>query len=88
MTYKETYLAHCRGWLESLARHGGDFVFNGHAHLYLRTKPLLPEGTVDEGKGIIHIINGTGGASWKDPAPMGPQIAFTPSVTSFPVITF
>ena len=88
MTYKETYLAHCRGWLESLARHGGDFVFNGHAHLYLRTKPLLPDGTVDEKKGIIHIINGTGGASWKDPAPMGPQIAFTPSVTSFPVITF
>ena len=88
MTYKEAYRAHCRGWLESLAHHGGDFVFNGHAHLYLRTKPLLPDGTVDEKNGIIHIINGTGGASWKDPTPMGPQIAFTPSVKSFPVITF
>jgi hypothetical protein len=88
LTYKETYLSHCRGWLESLARHGGDFVFNGHAHIYLRTKPLLPDGTVDEQNGIVHIINGTGGASWKDPAAMSPQVAFTPSVKSFPVVTF
>lgn len=87
ITYKEAYLSHCRGWLESLARHKGTFVLNGHAHLYLRTKPLLPDGTVDEKNGIIHVINGTGGASWKDPAPMSPQVAFTPTVRSFPVIT-
>ena len=87
-TYKETYLDHCRGWLESLSRHSGDFVFNGHAHVYVRTKRLLPDGTVDGKKGLIHIINGTGGASWKDPVPMNPQIAFTLPVKSFPVITF
>lgn len=88
MTYKEPYLATCRPWLESLARHGGDFVLNGHAHIYVRTKPLLPDGTVDEARGMVTIINGTGGASWKEPAPMNPMIAFTPSVTSFPCITF
>ncbi|MGD1045448.1 MAG: metallophosphoesterase [Bacteroidota bacterium] len=87
ITYKETYLDHCRGWLESLARHGCSFVFNGHAHVYVRTKPLLPDGTVEK-KGIVHIINGTGGASWKDTVTMSSQIAFTPSVRSFPVITF
>ena len=42
ITYKETYLNHCRGWLESLARHGCSFVLNGHAHVYVRTNPLLP----------------------------------------------
>ena len=88
ITYKESYLEHCRGWLESLARHGCNFVFNGHAHVYVRTKPLLPDGTVNIKKGIVHIINGTGGASWKDPVARYPQIAFTPSVRSFPVITF
>ena len=88
ITYKEPYLSHCRGWLESLARHGCRFVLNGHAHVYVRTKPLLPDGTIDEEKGIVHIINGTGGASWKDPVAMSQQIAFTPSVRSFPVITF
>ncbi len=87
-TYKEPYLPTCRPWLESLARHGGDFVFNGHAHLYLRSKPLTPDGEIDESGGMVHIINGTGGASWKDPAPEGPRTAFTPSVRSFPCITF
>lgn len=27
-------------WLDSLYRHGCNFVLNGHAHVYLRTKPL------------------------------------------------
>ncbi len=88
VTYKPASLPACGPWLESLAKHGGDFIFNGHAHLYLRTKTLLPDGTFDEAKGMAHIINGTGGASWKDPTPMGPQIAFTPSERSFPCITF
>jgi predicted phosphodiesterase len=88
LTYKEQYLPTCRPWLESLARHGGDFVFNGHAHLYLRSQPLLPDGTVDEARGMVHVINGTGGASWKDPAPAGARTAFTPAEKSFPCITF
>lgn len=68
--------------------HTGDFVFNGHAHVYVRIKRLLPDGIIDEKKGIVHIINGMGGTSWKYPLPMSPQIVFTPSVKSFPVITF
>jgi len=88
LTYKEAYLPTCQGWLESLERHGGDFVFNGHAHQYIRTKPLLPDGTVDDQRGMVTIINGTGGASWKDPAPKGPMIAYTPEERSFPCITF
>ena len=88
LTYKEAYLSTCKPWMESMVRHGGDFIFNGHAHQYIRTKPLAPNGVVDEAHGMVTLVNGTGGASWKDPAPMSPQIAFTPSVRSFPVITF
>ncbi|HTY37079.1 MAG TPA: metallophosphoesterase [Bacteroidota bacterium] len=88
LTYKEDFLPRCRLWLESLRNHGGDFVFNGHAHMYVRTKPLSPEGIVDTLHGIVQVINGTGGASWKDPAPPDPRIAFTPTTRSFPVITY
>jgi predicted phosphodiesterase len=88
LTYKEAYLPRCREWVESLERHGGDFILNGHAHQYVRTKPLMPDGSVDGGRGMVTIINGTGGASWKDPAPLGPSIAYTPSEKSFPCITF
>ncbi len=88
LTYKESYLATCRPWLDILHRHGGSFILNGHAHVYLRTKPLLPDGTVDLKSGMVHVINGTGGASWKDPVPASGMIAFTPSVRSFPCITF
>ena len=88
ISYKEGYLGTCGPWLESLARHGKGFVVNGHAHLYIRTKPLNPDGTVNEERGLVHIVNGTGGASWKDPAPPSPKIAFTPATKSFPCITF
>jgi hypothetical protein len=86
-TYKESFLPTCKPWLDALFSHGAKFVFNGHAHMYVRTKAMLPDGTLDE-KGIVHIINGTGGASWKDPAKPNERIAFTPAVTSFPCITF
>jgi predicted phosphodiesterase len=88
LTYKEDTLKTNRPWLESLYRHGCDFVLNGHAHVYLRTKPLAPDGTVDEQKGIVHIINGVGGASWMNPQPYSNKTAFTPKVKSFPAITF
>jgi len=87
ITYKESYLATCRPWLDALFAHGAKFIMNGHAHVYLRTKPVLPDGTVDKA-GLVHLINGTGGASWKDPVPPEEKIAFTPSVKSFPCITF
>jgi hypothetical protein len=88
LTYKKPYLPTCLPWLRSLSRHRGVFVVNGHAHLYLRTAPLTPEGEIDTARGIVHIINGTGGASWKDPVSPDPRIAFTPRSRSFPCITF
>jgi hypothetical protein len=88
ISYKEGYLEKCGPWLRSIAAHGRGFILNGHAHLYIRTKPLDPDGTLDEARGLVHIVNGTGGASWKDPAPASEKIAYSPSVRSFPCITF
>lgn len=88
LSYKESYEATCMPWVESLYKHHCKFIFNGHAHIYLRTKPLRPDGIVDEKDGIVHVINGTGGASYKDPAPVTTKTAFTPSEKSFPCITF
>jgi len=88
LTYKEGYYATCMSWVESLYKHGCRFIFNGHAHIYLRTKPLRPDGTVDNEHGIVNVINGTGGASYKDPSPESPKIAYTPREKSFPCITF
>lgn len=88
ISYKEGYEATCMPWVESLYKHHCNFIFNGHAHIYLRTNPLQPDGAVDEKSGIVHIINGTGGASWQDPAPASPKTAFSPSERSFPTITF
>jgi predicted phosphodiesterase len=88
ISYKESYEKTCMPWVESLYKHHCKFIFNGHAHIYLRTHPLRPDGSLDEKEGIVHIINGTGGASFKDPAPNSPKTAFTPSEKSFPSITF
>jgi Calcineurin-like phosphoesterase len=87
LTYKESYLNTCQPWINSLYKHGCKFIFNGHAHVYVRTKPLLPDEKLDK-NGIVTIINGTGGASWKDPVNSNPEIAYTPSERSFPTITF
>ena len=88
LSYKESYAETCMPWVESLYKHHCKLIFNGHAHIYLRTKPLRPDGAVDEKDGIVHVINGTGGASFKDAAPNTPKTAFTPSEKSFPCITF
>jgi hypothetical protein len=88
ITYKEPYYGMCHRWLESLQKHHAAFIFNGHAHQYIRTKPLNADGNPDPAAGIVHIVNGTGGASWKDPAPASPMIAFTPDSKSFPCVTF
>lgn len=87
LTYKTSYLNTCLPWIKSLYNHGCKFIFNGHAHVYVRTKPLLPDGKIDK-NGIVTIINGTGGASWKDPVKPNSKIAYTPSERSFPTITF
>jgi large repetitive protein len=88
ISYKESFLNKSMPWLKSLYAHHCKFVFNGHAHIYLRTKPLDPAGTIDKKNGIVHIINGTGGASWKSPQPYVEKTAFTPDEKSFPCITF
>ncbi len=88
LSYKESYAETCMGWVKSLYKHHCKFIFNGHAHIYLRTKPLRPDGNVDAKNGIVHVINGTGGASFKDPSPQSPKIAYTPAEKSFPCITF
>jgi len=88
LSYKESYAETCMLWVESLYKHHCKLIFNGHAHIYLRTKPLRPDGTVDENDGIVHVINGTGGASFKDAAPVTAKTAFSPSEKSFPCITF
>ena len=88
ITYKSSYLDKCAPWLEKFHSSGGDFIFHGHAHVYVRTHPLLPNGTVNHESGMVHIVNGCGGASWKDPQPVVNKTAFTPDTTSFGVITF
>ena len=88
LSYKSSYLDKCLPWLESLQKYDGDFILNGHAHVYLRSKPLLPDGTVDFENGMVHIINGTGGASYKPAQKYSEKTAFTPNSMSFPSITF
>jgi predicted phosphodiesterase len=88
LTYKKSYLKTCGQWISLLYKYGAKFIFNGHAHVYLRTKPLNPNGQIDEKRGIVTIVNGTGGASWKDPVRPNYKIAFSPNERSFPTITF
>ncbi len=88
ITYKDGIIDICQNWLESLHRHGGDFILHGHAHVYLRTKPLLPDGTIDSINGMVHIINGTGGASWKPAQKYTDKTAFTPDTVSFPTLVY
>jgi hypothetical protein len=88
ITYKDSYLEKCSPWLEKFSAHGGDFILHGHAHVNVRTHPLLPDGTVDHEDGMVHIVNGCGGASWKDPQTVVNKTAFTPSTRSFATITF
>ena len=87
ISYKESYYKSFR-WIKSLYEHHCKFIFNGHAHIYARTKPLSPSGNIDMKNGIVHIINGTGGASWEDTQNNPDKIAFAPDGKSFPCITF
>lgn len=88
LTYKSSYLDKCAPWLEKFHTRGGDFILHGHAHVYLRTFPVSPGGTVDHENGMVHIINGCGGASWEDPQSYTNKTAFTPATTSFAAVTF
>lgn len=88
ISYKSGSLALTEPWLEKFQSHDGDFIIHGHAHTYVRSHPLMPDGTVDHEHGMVHIINGTGGASWESAQQYSEKTAFTPDTTSFPTITF
>jgi len=88
VTYKSSYLAICGTWLEKFATHGGDFILHGHAHTYVRTYPLLPDGSVSFERGMVHIVNGCGGAGFKAPQQKSSKTAFTPDSWSFAMVTF
>jgi hypothetical protein len=88
ITYKAGSLSKVRPWLDALDAHEADFVLSGHAHVYLRTRPLRPDGTTDPVNGIVHVINGTGGAGWPAAQRPNPKTAFTPAERSFPCIVF
>jgi len=87
VTYKRSNLKECQAWLDTLYKYGGDLVFHGHAHSYVRTHPLAPNGTLDMEKGMVHLVNGTGGASFKKPVKKVKRTAFTPKIMSFPTVT-
>jgi len=88
ISYKSGSLGLTEPWLDKFQLHGGDFILHGHAHTYVRSHPLLPDGTVDHDHGMVHIINGTGGASWEPAQLYSEKTAFTPDTTSFATITF
>jgi len=87
VTYKSSNLKACQAWLDTLYEYGGDLVFHGHAHSYVRTHPLSPGGTKDLKNGMVHLVNGTGGASFKKPLKRVERTAFTPKTKSFPTVT-
>ncbi|NOZ57056.1 MAG: T9SS type A sorting domain-containing protein [Calditrichaeota bacterium] len=88
VTYKSSYLNVCGTWLEKFAAHGADFILHGHAHTYVRTYPLLPDGTISFDRGMVHIVNGCGGADFKPPQAKSSKTAFTPDTWSFAMVTF
>ncbi len=52
-----------RETIASVWEEGGvDVVFNGHNHLYERTKPVRAGAVVPAGEGVIYVITGAGGA--------------------------
>lgn len=50
-----------------------DLVFNGHDHMYQRTKPLRAGRVVEEGQGVVYIVSAAGGAKLYEPAAERPE---------------
>lgn len=46
-----------------LERSRVDIVFNGHNHLYERSRPISGDNVVAEAEGIVYIVTGAGGAN-------------------------
>jgi len=54
----------------ALERAGVQMVFNGHDHLYVRTRPILGGDVVEPGEGgVVYIVSGAGGAELYDALP-------------------
>ncbi len=103
MSYKGGYVS-THGWIKVLAEAGGDFIFNGHAHIYHRTHILDANGDVlvdcksnvvseTRPKGMVHIINGATGAGLNPDQILQPNhlTAYTPGIkveSWFTTITF
>ena len=76
-----------RTLVPEMERRGVDMVFNGHAHLYERTLPLL--GGVPHPDGIVYITTGAGGSGLRpDEVNPPPYIAVQHAACdSFTVVT-
>ncbi len=61
--------------------HDADLVVNGHDHNYQRWKPQTPAGKVDEARGIVELLVGTGGAAFYDFDPKPANIEVNDNVT-------
>jgi predicted phosphodiesterase len=85
---KDDYRHVCLPWLEKFYAAGGDFIMHGHSHSYIRSHPVLPDGTVDNQNGMVHIINGCGGANFKSTQDVVEKTAYTPSQRAFACVTF
>ncbi len=59
LTTEKSYLKICGKWIETLYKHHCLFILNGHAHVYVRTKPLTPDEKINYKSGIVTVINGT-----------------------------
>ena len=57
-----------------LDRHRVDVVFNGHNHIYERTKPLRADAVVEPGAGTVYVTTGGGG---KELQGVGPPAEWT-----------
>jgi hypothetical protein len=46
-----------------------DIVFNGHDHMYQRTRPIRGGEVAEDGDGVVYIVTGAGGARLYEPLP-------------------
>lgn len=59
---------------------GVDMVFNGHDHMYERTTPIRDGKPAEDGRGVVYIVTGAGGARLYDVLPPEKRPAYIASV--------
>ena len=55
-----------QGLWQALYEAGAELILNGHDHTYERFAPQTPEGALDDRRGIVEMVVGTGGRSHYD----------------------